>query len=46
MESRVAIIAIIVTEPESVEKMNALLHEYGDYIIGRMVSFVNLLLPI
>ncbi len=36
MESRVAIIAIIVTEPESVEKMNALLHEYGDYIIGRM----------
>ncbi|MBE5784821.1 MAG: iron-only hydrogenase system regulator [Clostridiales bacterium] len=36
METRVAVISIIVESPESVEKLNALLHEYGDYIIGRM----------
>ena len=36
MESRVAVMSIIVENPESVEKLNALLHEYGDYIIGRM----------
>ena len=28
--------AVIVEETESVEKLNALLHEYGSYIIGRM----------
>lgn len=28
--------SIIVEQPESVEKLNALLHEYGEYIIGRM----------
>ena len=36
MESRVAVISIIVENRESAEKLNALLHEYGDYIIGRM----------
>lgn len=36
METRVAIIGIIVESPESVEKMNELLSEYGRYIIGRM----------
>ena len=36
MESRVAVMSVIVENPESVEKLNALLHEYGDYIIGRM----------
>jgi putative iron-only hydrogenase system regulator len=36
METRVAVIGIIVENPESVEKLNAVLHEYGDYIIGRM----------
>jgi len=36
MESRVAVIGIIVENTESVEKLNALLHEYGQYIIGRM----------
>ena len=36
MESRVAVMSIIVENPESVEKLNALLHEYGEYIIGRM----------
>lgn len=36
METRVAVMSIIVENPEAVEKLNALLHEYGEYIIGRM----------
>lgn len=36
MDTRVAIIAIIVENPDSVEKLNALLHNYAAYIIGRM----------
>ncbi|HEX3022508.1 MAG TPA: TM1266 family iron-only hydrogenase system putative regulator [Lachnospiraceae bacterium] len=36
METRVAVIGIIVESDESVEEMNGILHEYGKYIIGRM----------
>jgi putative iron-only hydrogenase system regulator len=36
METRVAIIGIIVENTGSVEKMNLILHEYRDYIVGRM----------
>lgn len=36
MEKRVALLSIIVDEKDSVEKLNALLHEYGEFIIGRM----------
>ena len=36
METRVALLSIIVDKKNSVEKLNALLHEYGEYIIGRM----------
>lgn len=36
METRVAVMSIIVEEAESVEPLNSLLHEYGQYIIGRM----------
>ena len=36
METRVAVMSIIVEDPASVEKLNALLHEHGEYIIGRM----------
>lgn len=36
METRVALIGIIIEKPDSVEKLNCLLHEYGKYIIGRM----------
>ena len=36
METRVAVMSIIVEDPNSVEKLNALLHECGDHIIGRM----------
>ena len=36
METRVAVIGIIVENKESVEKLNKILSEYGEYIIGRM----------
>ena len=36
METRVAVISIIVENPEVVEKLNSLLHQHGEYIIGRM----------
>jgi putative iron-only hydrogenase system regulator len=36
MDTRVAIVGIIVENPESVEKLNGILHNYAQYIIGRM----------
>ncbi len=36
METRTAVIAIIVRNPDSAEGINALLHEYAEYVIGRM----------
>ena len=36
METRVAVISIIVTETEKVDALNELLHKYSKYIIGRM----------
>ncbi|MCI6005838.1 MAG: TM1266 family iron-only hydrogenase system putative regulator [Blautia sp.] len=36
METRVAVIGIILEKPDSVEKMNAVIHEYSEYIVGRM----------
>ena len=36
METRVAVISIIVTQSDWVEMLNDLLHEYSEYIIGRM----------
>lgn len=36
METRVAVMSIIVENPDAVEKLNTLLHEHGEYIIGRM----------
>ncbi|MBQ3099934.1 MAG: iron-only hydrogenase system regulator [Clostridia bacterium] len=36
METRVAVMGIIVENTASVERLNSLLHEYGEYIIGRM----------
>ncbi|MBH1941892.1 iron-only hydrogenase system regulator [Mobilitalea sibirica] len=36
METRVALIGIIIEDLEAVEKLNLILHEYGQYIIGRM----------
>lgn len=36
METRVAVMSIIVEKSEAVEKLNAVLHDYGEFIIGRM----------
>lgn len=36
METRVAVISIIIEDPSSVQTMNEVLHQYADYIIGRM----------
>ena len=34
--TRIAVIGIIVEDPSSVEKLNATLHNYSSYILGRM----------
>ena len=36
METRVAVMSIIVENGDSVEALNALLHDFGEFIIGRM----------
>lgn len=36
MDTRVALLSIIVENPDSVAEVNRLLHEYSEYIIGRM----------
>ena len=41
METRVAIIGIIVENPAQVGALNAILHEYSQYIIGRIFDGVD-----
>lgn len=36
METRIALIGIIVDNMDVVEELNKILHEYGKYIVGRM----------
>lgn len=36
METRVAVMSIIVENPDIIEKLNSILHEHSKYIIGRM----------
>lgn len=36
MDTRIAAISIIIESSDSVEKLNSILHDYSDYIIGRM----------
>lgn len=36
METRIAVLAIIVERYEAATELNAILHEYGEYIVGRM----------
>lgn len=36
METRVAVIGIIVEETDAIDQLNALLHDYSEFIIGRM----------
>lgn len=36
MDTRIALIGVIVEDKDSVERLNNILHKYGEYIIGRM----------
>ena len=36
MESKIAVLAVIVDDYSAVDKVNALLHEYRDYVVGRL----------
>lgn len=36
METRIALVGIIVENKESIDRLNTILHEYSQYIIGRM----------
>lgn len=36
MDTRIALIGIIVEDTNDIERLNNVLHEYGQYIIGRM----------
>jgi putative iron-only hydrogenase system regulator len=51
-ETRVAVVAIIVEKMDVASEVNAVLHEFGEYIIGRMglpyrersISIINVVL--
>ncbi len=53
-EKRIAVLSIIINDKSSVESLNSLLSEYGEYIIGRMglpyrekqVSIISVVLDI
>ncbi len=34
--TKIAIVAVIITDLNAVEKVNSLFHEYRDYVIGRL----------
>ena len=36
MEKTIAVVAIMVSDKDSVERINSLLHNFGEYIIGRI----------
>lgn len=36
MENKIAVVAIIVSDKNAVERINSLLHAYGEHIIGRL----------
>lgn len=36
MQTKIAVVAIIVTNPDAVDKINGLLHDFSEYVIGRM----------
>ena len=42
MQTRVAVMGIVVENTDSVERLNTLLHEYGSYIIGRIINIVSI----
>ncbi len=51
-ENRVAVVAIIVEDMNAATEVNAILHEFGEYVIGRMglpyrerkISIINIVL--
>ena len=36
MEKTIAVVAIMVSDKDAVERINSLLHNFGEYIIGRI----------
>ncbi len=36
METKIAVLAVIINDLNAVEQVNATLHEFGEFIIGRM----------
>ena len=52
MENKLAVVAITISDAEAVERVNALLHEFREYVLGRMgiplkergVSVISLIL--
>lgn len=36
MENKLAVLAIIIEDTDAAQKVNALLHEFGEYVLGRM----------
>ena len=40
METRIALIGIIVENPDVTEQINRILHEYSGYVIGRTINSV------
>lgn len=36
METRIALVGIIIEGSDSIEKLNAILHDYSSYVVGRM----------
>ncbi len=36
MDGKIAVVAVIVTDYSAVERVNSLLHEFRDYILGRL----------
>lgn len=36
METRIAVISVIVEKPEATAALNEVLHQYSEYVIGRM----------
>ena len=41
MDTRVAVISIIVEQEDAIEELNTLLHEARQYIVGRMASRID-----
>ena len=36
MGEKIAVVALIISNPHSVERVNSILHDYSQYVIGRL----------